>query len=71
MKKEIEALNENQTWTLPDLPRDRKAIGFKWIYKIKYLPYGEIKRYNAKLVAKEFTQKEGLDFYEIFTLVKK
>nr|GEU78694.1 hypothetical protein [Tanacetum cinerariifolium] len=48
MNNEIEALNRNNTWTVCDLPFDRKAIGCKWIYKIKYKSTGEIDRYNAR-----------------------
>lgn len=42
MKKEIRALEENGTWTLETLPPGKKAIGSKWVYKIKYKPNGEI-----------------------------
>ncbi|GJS25336.1 receptor-like serine/threonine-protein kinase SD1-8 [Tanacetum coccineum] len=36
MNIEIEALNRNNTWIVTDLPAGRKAIGYKWLYKIKY-----------------------------------
>jgi hypothetical protein len=36
MKEEIQALEDNGTWTTEDLPPGKKAIGCKWIYKIKY-----------------------------------
>ncbi|GJW23190.1 ribonuclease H-like domain-containing protein [Tanacetum coccineum] len=36
MNIEIEALNRNNTWTVTDLLAGRKAIGYKWLYKIKY-----------------------------------
>ncbi|XP_038707314.1 uncharacterized protein LOC120002626 [Tripterygium wilfordii] len=51
MKNEINALDENNTWSMVKLPKDRKAIGSKWIYKIKYNPDGTIERYKARLVA--------------------
>ncbi|GJT75123.1 ribonuclease H-like domain-containing protein [Tanacetum coccineum] len=71
MNAEIEALNENQTWVIVDLPTNRKAIGNKWIYKIKYKSSGDIDRYKARLVVKGFNQKEGIDFDENFSLVVK
>ncbi|GKE13279.1 ribonuclease H-like domain-containing protein, partial [Tanacetum coccineum] len=71
MDAEIEALNENHTWEITDLPPNRKAIGNKWIYKIKYKSSGDINRYKARIVVKCFNQKEGIDFDETFSLVVK
>ncbi|GJV13211.1 ribonuclease H-like domain-containing protein [Tanacetum coccineum] len=68
---EIEALYRNKTWTITDLPFGRKAIGLKWILKIKYKALGEIKRYSARLVAKGFSQREGFDYDETFSPMVK
>ncbi|GKA96341.1 hypothetical protein Tco_0818436 [Tanacetum coccineum] len=53
---EIEALNRNHTLDITDLLANRKPIGCKWNYKTKYKSNGEIGRYNARLVAKYFSQ---------------
>ncbi|KAJ0878262.1 putative RNA-directed DNA polymerase [Helianthus annuus] len=71
MNLEMEALLRNKTWELVDLPNNRKPIGCKWIYKIKYKANGEIERYKARLVAKGYNQREGLDIGETFSRVVK
>ncbi|GKG14266.1 ribonuclease H-like domain-containing protein, partial [Tanacetum coccineum] len=55
MNNEIEALNRNNTWTVCDLPVGRKAVGSKWLWKIKYKSTGDIERYKARVVAKGFS----------------
>ena len=57
MKQEMKSLRDNFTWNLVQLPQDRKAVGSKWIYKIKIKADGSIERYKAQLVAQGYTQK--------------
>ncbi|RXY77558.1 hypothetical protein DD581_31985, partial [Klebsiella pneumoniae] len=66
MKSEYDALIENDTWTLCDLPPGKKAIGTKWVYKLKRKPDGEIDRHKARLVAKGYAQQKGIDYEETF-----
>ena len=42
----------------------RKTIGNKWVLNIKHKAYGTIDRYKARLVAKSYTQQEGIDYEE-------
>ncbi len=71
MKSEYDSLIRNETWKLVSLPKDRKAIGNKWVYKIKRNADGSVERYKARLVCKGFSQKEGIDYTETFSPVAR
>nr|GEX04982.1 reverse transcriptase domain-containing protein [Tanacetum cinerariifolium] len=66
-----DALYENDTWELTDLPIRRKPIGSKWVFRINYKSIGEVERFKARLVAKGFNQKEGLAFHMTYTIQHK
>jgi len=70
MNEEIQSLYKNNTWTLTELPKDKRSLKCKWIYKKKDGILGvENARCKARLVVKGFNQKEGIDFNEIFSPV--
>ncbi|KAL0308186.1 UNVERIFIED_CONTAM: putative mitochondrial protein [Sesamum calycinum] len=68
MKAEIDAPERNDTWIIENLPLDKKAIGCKWVYKIKYNSGGTIKRFKARLVVLENNQVERIDYHELLLL---
>lgn len=68
-EEEYNALIENQTWALTQLPPDRKVIGSKWVFKAKCLPDGSVDRFKARLVAQGYSQQPGIDYDETFSPV--
>lgn len=71
MNEEMVAFIQQQTWTLVPLQPNKNLMGCKWIYKVKRHPDGSVAKYKGRLVAKEFSQVAGLDYYEIFSPVVK
>ena len=69
MKDEIDSMAKNDVWELVDLPPGRKAIGNNWILKIKRKSDGSIDKFKSRIVAKGYTQKEGIDYEETFSHV--
>jgi transposase InsO family protein len=69
MDEEMKSIHKNKTWELVDLPKDRKAIGSKWVYKVKRDVKGNIIRHKARLVAQGYNQKYGSDYDEVFAPV--
>jgi hypothetical protein len=61
MEEEMESITDNKTWSMEELPAGHRAIGLKWVFKLKRNEDGQ--------VAKGYVQKEGIDFSEVFTLV--
>ena len=67
MEEEMELMKTNQVWDLVDLPLGQRFIGNKLILKIKHKVDGLIERYKARLVAKSYTQEEGIDYEDTFS----
>ena len=65
----MDSMAKNQVWELVDLPPRHKTIGNKWVLKIKRKADGSIDKYKAHLVAKGYTQREGIDYEETFSPV--
>jgi len=66
MRDEMDSMGRNKVWKPVDLPPQLKSIRNKWVFKIKYRVDGTIDKFKARLVSKEFTEIEGVDYKEIF-----
>ena len=61
----MDALQKNETWELVDLPSNKKLVGSKWVFVVKFKGDGSLKRYKTRLVAKGHTQT-----YRVASLAK-
>ena len=67
IKLEFDQMKRNNVWEenkINKLPRNRKVIGTKWVFKIK-----KNGTYRARLVAKGYNQIAGVDFQHSFAPV--
>jgi hypothetical protein len=63
---EMKAHVDNGTWELVQLPADRNTVGSRWVFKVKKDAQGNIERYKGRLTAQGFSQRPGIDFFEVF-----
>lgn len=71
VQEEMTALIKNNTWKLVPKPKDKRTVGCKWVFTVKYKADGSVDMYKARLVAKGFTQTYGVDYLETFAPVAK
>ena len=71
MKEEMDSLEKNKIWELVKLPKDRKTVGCKWVFKLKKGVEGKVERYKSRLVVKWYSQMKAIDYHEIFSPVVK
>lgn len=69
MQEEFDDLSAHGTRCIVLSPTNKGIIGSKWVYKIKKNPDGTISRYKAWLVGQVYSQEQGLDYFETFSLV--
>ena len=71
MTEEYRSIINNDVWEIVPRPKRNDVVSSKWIYKIKHLADGSIEKHKARFVAHGFSQKEGIDYEEMFALVAR
>ena len=66
-KAEVDSLIENKVYTIVVRPTHKQPVTSKWVFKKKRGISGEVEKYKARLVARGFTQEEGVDYTETFS----
>ena len=62
---------KNDVWDIVSRPKEKFVVTSKWLYKIKHVADGSVEKYKARFVARGFSQKEGVDYEEIFAHVAR
>jgi hypothetical protein len=68
MQSKMDAVEKNRSWEFADLPRGHIAITLKWVFKLKRDEAGAIVKHKARLVARGFVQREGINFDDTFAM---
>jgi hypothetical protein len=71
MVEEYQSIVQNDVWDVVPRPKEKSMVNSKWIYKMKHVANGSIKKYKARFVARGFSQKEGIDYGENFTPIER
>ena len=71
MQDEMDSIWKNKTWTVEPLPPGRRAITYKWVFKLKLGLQGQPPIKKARLIARGFEQRHGIDFEETLAPIIK
>ena len=69
IRKELDGLEAMGTWEVVDKPPNANLVDSKIVLRLKLDADGVPIRHKARLVARGFTQREGIDFEETFAPV--
>ena len=71
MTKEYQFIINNDVWEIITRPKRKDVVSSKCLFKIKHAADGSIEKYEARFVARGFSQKEGTDYEETFAPVAR
>jgi hypothetical protein len=71
MLQEYTSIMKSDVWDILPRPEGKLLVISRWLYKIKNAADGNIDKFNARFVARGFSQKEGVDYEQTFSLVTR
>jgi len=71
MNEEYKSIMKNDVWDLVPTPQDKSVVTSKWLYKIKHGANVSARKLKARFATRGFSQKEGVDYDEIFAPVAR
>nr|GEW04242.1 hypothetical protein [Tanacetum cinerariifolium] len=69
--EELLQFKMQNVWVLVDLPKGKRAIGLKWVFRNKKDERDIVIRNKAQFVAQGHTQEEGIDYEEVFSPIAR
>ena len=62
MVEDYDSIVKNNAWEIVPRSVDKLVVGSRWIYKVKQVADGSVEKYQARFVARGFSQIEGIDY---------
>jgi transposase InsO family protein len=67
LQQEIQSMIDSQVFELVDRPKNANVVKCKWVLKIKRKPDGGVDKFKGRLVAKGFSQRHGIDYFDLWS----
>ena len=69
MRKEVEQLEERETWKVVPHPKYAKMIPGTWAFRAKRFPHGQLRKLKARFCVRGDKQEAGVDYFETYAPV--
>ena len=71
MVEEYDSIVKNSSWEIVPRSVGKSVVGSRWIYKVKQVVDGSVKKYKARFFTRGFSQIEGIDYEKAFAPVAR